>query len=289
VSKFSAEVPKGDGWGIEEVVQEIVEEIIAGNKSRMVPVMGVIDVKEVKLDPESGTHIAVVRVRRLEAITSIERARKAQKMILEQVAERRGEGTMLPFEEKDILDRAFGGTGDKGVTVGIQLQDDEEKTIDAELDDGGRLRRHLVAVHDFDAHIVTDDEATTADVERAHEAEHAKDPADRAWPDHDPESRMWRRVDLVDILGDSEEPAETEEESVAIVDANLRAMGGEGLTDPDQAEEDADANEGVDPDEDEDPEGHGIRRAEDVMQENADADGTKGLIPEFRDSPDDPE
>jgi len=25
------------------------------------------------------------------------------------------------------------------------------------------------------------------------------------------------------------------------------------------------------------------------MQENADADGTKGLIPEFRDSPDDPE
>jgi len=227
MSKFSAEVPKGDGWGIEEVVQEIVAEVIAGEKSRLVPVMGVIDVKEVKIDPESGNHIAVVRVRRLEAITSVERARKAQKMILEQVAERRGEGTMLPFEEKDILDRAFGGTGDNGVSVGTQLQDDEEAAIDAETDEDGRLRRHLVAVHDFDPSIITDEETTTADAERAHDAEHAKDPADRTWPDHEPESRMWRRVDLADMLGDAEEPAESE---------------------TDQA----------DPDADEDAEGHGF-------------------------------
>jgi hypothetical protein len=236
VSKFSAEVPKGDGWGIEEVVQEMVAEIIAGEKSRLIPVMGVIDVKEVKIDPESGNHIAVVRVRRLEAITSIERARKAQKMILEQVAERRGEGTMLPFEEKDILERAFGGN--IGVNVGEQLQDDEEKDIDAGLDDAQRQARHLVAVHDFDPKILNDPDMEPADVERAHEAEHAKDPGDRAWPDHDPESSMWRRVDLVDILADSEEPPDTTETDQA-----------------DSADPDPDS---ADPDPDEDAEGHGL-------------------------------
>lgn len=238
MSKFSAEVPKGDGWGIEEVVQEIVSEIIAGEKSRLVPVMGVIDVKEVKIDPESGNHIAVVRVRRLEAITSIDRARKAQMMILEQVAERRGDGTMLPFEEKDILDRAFGGTGDNGVSVGTQLQDDEEKSIDEGLNDAERRARHLIAVHDFDAKILNDDEMTDADIERAHDAEHAKDPDGRAWPDHDPESSMWRRIDLADILADSEEPEDTTEVTdtdqavVAFEDRDVQAQEAEAGSDP---------------------------------------------------------
>lgn len=238
MSKFSAEVPKGDGWGIEEVVQEIVSEIIAGEKSRLVPVMGVIDVKEVKIDPESGNHIAVVRVRRLEAITSIDRARKAQMMILEQVAERRGDGTMLPFEEKDILDRAFGGTGDNGVSVGTQLQDDEEKSIDEGLNDAERRARHLIAVHDFDAKILNDDEMTDADIERAHDAEHAKDPDGRAWPDHDPESSMWRRIDLADILADSEEPedatevTDTDQAVVAFEDQDVQAQEAEADSDP---------------------------------------------------------
>jgi hypothetical protein len=244
MSKFSAEVPKGDGWGIEEVVQEIVEEIVAGNKSRLVPVMGVIDVKEVKIDPETGNHVAVVRVRRLEAITTIERARKAQKMILEQVAERRGEGTMLPFEEKDILERAFGADLN-GVNVGQQLVDDQEKEIDAELDETGRRARHLIAVHDFDPKILDDEEMSAADVERAHDAEHAKDPADRAWPDHDPESSMWRRVDLAEMIGDAEEPK----------------------TETDQG--------GVDPDDAEDTDGFDV--------DNPPIPGADDVIPEFRD------
>jgi hypothetical protein len=256
VSKFSAEVPKGDGWGIEEVVQEIVEEIIAGNKSRLVPVMGVIDVKEVKLDPESGTHIAVVRVRRLEAITSIERARKAQKMILEQVAERRGEGTVLPFEEKDILERAFGGSD--GVNVGQQLQDDQEKSIDEELDERGRMLRHIVAVHDHDPSVLgAEDDEVRDQALRWHDEQHALDADDKTFPDHDPESTTWRRIDLADMIGDAEEPPDTTPES-----------------DTDQA----------DPDADEDAEGHGFRSSEDVFQENADADDQSGVIPEFRDA-----
>jgi hypothetical protein len=274
VSKFSAEVPKGDGWGIEEVVQEIVAEIVAGGKSRLVPVMGVIDVKSVQIDPESGNHVAVVRVRRLEAITSIERARRAQRMILEQVAERRGEGTMLPFEEKDILERAFGGS--VGVNVGQQLQDDEEKTIDEGLNDAERRARHLVAVHDYDAKILNDDEMTDADIERAHDAEHAKDPADRTWPDHDPESSMWRRVDLAEILGDAEEP-ETETDQPH--DGDLRTGDEEQTQEYSEGEwVDVESVNVTNP-------GFGETFPFDV--DNPPIAGADDLIPEFQDQPDD--
>lgn len=258
MSKFSAEVPKGDGWGIEEVVQEIVEEIINGQKSRLVPVMGVIDVKEVKIDPESGNHIAVVRVRRLEAITSVERARKAQKMILEQVAERRGEGTMLPFEEKDILERAFGGS--LGVNVGQQLQDDQEKEIDAELDERGRMLRHIVAVHSHDPAVLgAEDETARDEALRWHDEQHALEPQDKTFPDHDPESSVWRRVDLEDMIGDSEEPPGVESVSES------------------------------DPDTDEDPAGHGLVDLDDEDEALHPLPGEPNqIIPEFSDSnPDD--
>lgn len=200
--------PKDDGWGIEEAVADAAEKVRAGEKSPMIPIIGAVDIKELKIDPATGEHTAIVQIRRINAITSVERARAAQTMILQEVAAMRGEGAMLPFEEKDIIERAFGGM--TGKTVGDQLQDDEEATIDAETDDDGGLRRHLIAVHAFDPNVVFDEETSTADVERSHDEEHAKDPADRTWPDHDPESRIWRRVDLADMLGDAEEPAEPE-------------------------------------------------------------------------------
>lgn len=213
MSKFSAEIPKGDGWGIEDVVQEITEEIISGRqKSRLVPCIAVIDVKKVDIDPESGNRTAHVRIRRIESLTSLDRIRKAQTILLEQVAERRGEGTMLPFEEKDILNRAFGvDDNDDKVTVGQQLQDDNEKEIDAELDERGRMLRHIVAVHDHDPSILgTEDEEARDAALRWHDEQHALEPDDRTFPDHDPESTVWRRVDLADMLGDAEEPSESE-------------------------------------------------------------------------------
>jgi hypothetical protein len=259
VSRLSSKKPKDDGWGIEEAVAKAADQVLEGLKSPLIAVVGFVDIKELKIDPTTQQHEAIVQIRRITAITTPERAREAQTMILKEVAALRGEGAMLPFEEKDILERAFGGEM-TGKTVGEQLQDDEEAKIDAELDDDGRLRRHLVAVHDFNASIITDDEATPADLHRFHDADHEKDPADRAWPDHDPEDRMWRRVDLADMLGDAEEPADPNEMTLYEVDG--------AITD--------DPNPTLNEDE------TSIRTAEDVMQENANADDAAGLIPEFR-------
>lgn len=206
MAKFSAEVPKGDGWGIDEVVMDAVRAIQAGEKSPMIPIMGVIDIKEIKIDPETHNVIPVVRIRRMEALVTTDQIRNGQRMIMERWAERKGEGAVMPFENDDVLQRAFDGSAQP---VGEALQDDEEGKIDAELDETGRLRRHMIAVHDFDPNVMLDDDTAPADVARSHDEQHAKDPADRTWPDHDPESTMWRRVDLADVLGDSEEPAET--------------------------------------------------------------------------------
>jgi hypothetical protein len=206
---MSSMKPKDDGWGIEEAVADAAEKVRAGEKSPMIPVIGAVDIKELKIDPATGEHTAIVQIRRINAITSVERARQAQTMILQEVAAMRGEGAMLPFEEKEIIERAFGGM--TGKTVGDQLQDDEEASIDEKLTDVQRIARHLVAVHDFDPKILNDDETTDADIHRAHDTEHAKDPSDRAWPDHDPEDVVWRRADLAAMIGDAEEPTETDQ------------------------------------------------------------------------------
>jgi hypothetical protein len=212
MAKFSAKKPKGDAWGIDDVIAEMTAKVLAGEHSPVVPIIGMIRVSKVTTDSATGEHEATVEIGRIESITSIERIRGAQKMLLEQVAARRGEGTMLPFDEQELINRAFGvDANGTAATVGQQLQDDEEAKIDAELDDTQRLARHLVAVHDFDSKILNDDETTDADIHRAHDAEHAKDPDDRTWPDHDPESLAWRRVDLAGLIGDAEEPTETDQ------------------------------------------------------------------------------
>jgi hypothetical protein len=211
MSKFSAEKPKGDAWGIEDVVAEMTEKILAGEKSPIIPIIGMIDIKKITVDPETGDHEAVVRIRRMESITTLERVRKAQTLMLEQVAERRGEGTILPFEEADIIARAFGGK-----PVGDTLQDDQEREIDADLDDQGRMLRHIVSVHDYDAAVLAlQDPDVVAAALHWHDDQHAVDPDDRTLPDHDPESDVWRRVDLADMLAEAEEPTLTTEEAVA--------------------------------------------------------------------------
>jgi hypothetical protein len=235
MSKFSAQKPKGDAWGIEDVISSMTERILNGEKSPIVPFMGMFDIKEIKVDPETGDHEAVIRIRRMESITTIERIRKAQSMLLEQVAERRGEGTVLPFEEADIIARAFGGQ-----PVGVTLQDDEEKSIDEGLTENDRLRRHLMAVHEFASNVL-DSGVESAQVERWHEEEHAKDPADSTFPEHDVDSRMWRRVDLAE----ADQPNEVTPEELAAeepdADGNVdgsRAGSPNESTDPDQAASD---------------------------------------------------
>jgi hypothetical protein len=240
VSKFSGKKPKGDNWGIEQAVSEMAAAVIRGEHSPVMPVIAMISVDRVTVDSDTGATEATIVLRRIEAI-SPENASKALRLVMEEVAKRRGEGTMLPFDEKQIFEKAFGDL--TATTPGQAIQDDEERVIDEQLDDIGRLRRHLVAVHDFKPDIITDDEVTPAELMRAHDAEHAKDPDDRTWPDHDADDFRWRRVELEDLVADSEEPSEP---------TTLYEVDGAITDDPNPKLSDSD------PDEDEDPAGHGL-------------------------------
>lgn len=205
-AKFSAEVPKGDGWGIDEAVMDAVRRIQNHHeKSPMIPIIGVVDIKEIKVDPETGNVTPVVRVRRMEALDSVDQIRTAQRLIMERWAERKGEGAVLPFEFDDVLQRAFEGSKQP---VGEALQDDEEQQIDAGLDEAGRMRRHLVAVHDYDPNWALDETVEQAGIARKHDEEHDKDAEDQAFPAHDRDSTLWRRVDMAEMLADDEEPTE---------------------------------------------------------------------------------
>lgn len=213
MSKFSAEVPKGDGWGVEDVVADATKRILAGEKSPIIPVIGMIDIKDLKIDPETHNVTAIVRVRRLESLTSTQRIRAAQRMLMEQWSTRKGiEGeAILPFEEKELFERAFGG-----VDFAQVEQDETEAKTDETLTDMDRLRRHMVKVHQMDPSddllVNKPDNVLTL----AHEEEH-KTAGQNGWPggvpDHDVESWVWRRVDLADLIADDEEPEPSEEET----------------------------------------------------------------------------
>jgi hypothetical protein len=234
VSKFSSKKPKGDNWGIEQAIAEMAEVVRGGQHSPIIPIIAMVD-------SDTGGSEAVVALRRVEAITK-DNLPKALQMVMAQVAERRGEGTMLPFDEAEILRQAFGDF--TGQTAGEALQDDEERAIDEQLDDTGRLRRHMIAVHDFDPNVMLDEENTTpADLNRAHDAEHEKDPADRAWPDHEADDLVWRRGDLADLLGDAEEPATTLYEVDGAITDNPDPNAT--LTDPDQPQTPEEAEDQV--------------------------------------------
>lgn len=224
-SKFSAEVPKGDGWGVDAAIAEIVRKIMAGAKSDLIPVVGVIDVKEVKIDPETHNLIAVVRVRRLEALTTLETIRNAQRMLMNQWAERRGEGAILPFEEKEMIEKAFGG-----VDVAQLEQDEAEARKDEGLSELDRLREHLIVVHGQSR--VEVDEMDDIDTRKLHHEMHETLAANTDVADHAEDWWAWRRVDL------EEETSEDGAEPTGDVDID----GPDGPGPEDEAE-DSDAGE----------------------------------------------
>lgn len=205
---FSAEVPKGDAWGIEQAIADAVRRINAGEKSPLIPVMAMIDIKTIKLDPETHSQTAIVRVRRITGLTSIENVRAAHRIAMEEAARLAGEGAVLPFEVKTMIDEAF-----SGIDVKTIEQDENEKQADEAMTDNDRLRRHMVVVHGYDANDALIIDKPDNVVALQHEEEHKQaeddemEPVD--FPAHDVESLAWRRVDVADLLADSEEP-ETE-------------------------------------------------------------------------------
>jgi hypothetical protein len=186
-SKFSSEVPKGDAWGVEDAIADAVDEFMKTGVSPMIPSISILDIKEVKILP-GGAKVAVVRVRRLEALTTLKAIREAQRMLLKEWENRRGEGAVLPFEEKEIIEAAFGH-----LNVELIEQDEAEAKEDEDMSEPDRLRKHMTSVHNHRPDEVSgwDD----LDVRRTHHDEHQPD-AQPGMPAHDEDWWAWRRVDL---------------------------------------------------------------------------------------------
>lgn len=196
-SKFSSQVPKGDGWGVERAVAKAAKRVQAGERSPLIPVIGVLRIKELKIDPETGNITPVVQLMRVESLDTLEAIREGQRLLLKEWAAKRGEGAMLPFEEKEFIDRAF-----QDLNVEDIEQDEREALEDADLTDMDRLRRHLRVVHGWeetDVRLAMEDTA----LRNEHLEEHKVLAAGGGGEvdDHDPEWWAWRRVDLEEQEG----------------------------------------------------------------------------------------
>jgi hypothetical protein len=192
-SKFSSEVPKGDAWGVENAVAEAAAEFEATGHSPMIPCIAVIGIKEVQLrsGDDGPTRVAVVNIRRIEALTTDSAIRTGQKLVMKAMENRRGPDTMLPFDEAEMITQAFGGVD--VATLEREEQDARELAEDKAMDDPQRLRRHLVAVHNHTADEIEGME--WADVRTLHDSDHERDPADGLVP-HDKDWWEWRRASL---------------------------------------------------------------------------------------------
>jgi hypothetical protein len=202
-SKFSSQVPKGDGWGVERAVAKAVRKIQAGERSPLIPIIGVMDIKKLDIDTETGNVVAHVRLRRVESLDTLEAIRDGQRLLLKEWANKRGEGAMLPFEEKEFIDSAF-----TAVNVEEIEQDEREALEDADLTDMDRLRRHLQVVHGWDGtdvRLAMEDTALRNEHLEEHQALTAGGGGEV--DDHDPDWWAWRRVELAeaqDAVGDRE-------------------------------------------------------------------------------------
>lgn len=217
-SKFSSQVPKGDGWGVERAVALAVKAIQAGEASPLIPVIGVMDIKKLDVDAETGNVTAHVRLRRVESLDTLDAIRDGQRVLMNAWADKRGEGAMLPFEEKEFIERAF-----SGVDLAAIEQDEREALEDANLTDMDRLRKHLVIVHGWeeaDVRLALEDTA----LRNEHTAEHEElstagglDGVD----DHDVEWWAWRRVDLAEAFDKAEREESDEQGALFDLDTQI--------------------------------------------------------------------
>jgi hypothetical protein len=141
MTKFSGNLPKGDANGLTSLANALIR-----NPKGTHIIVGVIDVKTVTTDVDTGDQEATVRFRRVEAIDQQD-ADHALRMLARGV-ERRTGATMLPLEVEDELSAlvdSLDWAGWDGMTVDTDTGEikppadvnpdvGEEQTADAEGD-----------------------------------------------------------------------------------------------------------------------------------------------------------
>lgn len=192
-TEFSNERPKGNAWGIEDAVSAAVKEFMKTGRSAVIPIIGAISIKTVKVvaGEDGPVFVPVVAVKRINALGDPESIKVGQRLILKAIADLEGPRgvDMLPFDEKETITSAFGGLNAEEVE-----RDDQELAEDQMLTDPDRLRRHLTIVHGFAPAEIA--EMETVDVQRTHQAAH--NPLAETVMPHDVEWWEWRRIILTE-------------------------------------------------------------------------------------------
>ncbi|QOR55798.1 MAG: hypothetical protein YHS30scaffold324_30 [Catenulispora phage 69_17] len=99
--KLASALPKGTANGLEPIVLPLCAE-----PERYQVVLAIVDCKEIKTDTDTGEVIPTMRIRRIEAITGLDKP--AARRMIERATERRTGRTELPFEMEADLTNAFG-------------------------------------------------------------------------------------------------------------------------------------------------------------------------------------
>jgi hypothetical protein len=203
--KFSAAVPKGDGWAIGSAVEEAVAEFMRTGRSPLIPCIAFVAIARNTTEPDK-VQIPVVQLVRIESLDDDDAMRRGRDLIYQQW-ERRHRGQTMPLDLREQIDEAFPVDGappepDDLITAARAAEaeqhaqiDAAEAEIDADLTDPQRLRRHLVAVHKWPADDPRLNEMPDHDIINAHRGEHEPG-ANPGMPEHDVDWWQWRRVDI---------------------------------------------------------------------------------------------
>ena len=128
MTKFSSSLPKGDMNGLTALSNALI-----ANPKGVHIIVGVIDVKTVTTDVDTGDQVATVRFRRVEAIET-EDADTAVRL-MQRGTERRTGATMLPIEVEDELKDLLAHLVDPVTGELIDDTDDEHGDDDEEHGD----------------------------------------------------------------------------------------------------------------------------------------------------------
>ena len=102
MTKLAPKLPAGDGNGLDALARTLID-----RPQEIHVVVALLDCKSTTTDNDTGDIEATARIRRIEAITSEDKA-LAGKM-LRRALERRTGKAVLPFDLEEDLRSAFGG------------------------------------------------------------------------------------------------------------------------------------------------------------------------------------
>jgi hypothetical protein len=187
--KLASNLPKGDALGLGRALARAVKEWMATGHADGIPCIIVLKIKGVDVqgdeaDTGQPTLVPTTTVARIEAITDPALLWRVRAALEAQVVQRRGVATLPGFDEKELMEGAFGPRHEKElIEEGFgQRHLDEDDDGEGEMLADDRLLAHVLKFHRWDGDGIVSMASIEA-VRAEHNNEHA-DPED-GMPPHD--------------------------------------------------------------------------------------------------------